>query len=115
MTTVKVADILGTLAGDQLQHLDPVQVEKYRRSVDHLPPIVVFETEEGLLLADGHHRLAAALAEGEGTIEVDMRTGTRQDALAYAVAVGAAQRGLPPDEVRKHLSERYGWSGPRGF
>jgi uncharacterized protein (DUF1015 family) len=112
MTRLKVADILATLAGEQLQHLDPVQVEKYRRSVDHLAPIVVFETEEGLLLADGHHRLAAALAEGEETIEVDMRSGTRQDALAYAVAVGAAQQGLPPGEVRKHVLERYGRSRP---
>jgi hypothetical protein len=112
MTRLKVADILATLSADQLQHLDPRQVERYRRSIDHLPPIVVFETEEGPLLADGHHRLAAAVAEGEDTIEVDTRSGTRQDALAYAVAVGAAQRGLPPEEVRKHLLKRYGQSRP---
>jgi hypothetical protein len=64
--------------------------ETYRRSVGQLPPVVVFETEEGLLLADGYHRLAAAMAEGQEIIEAEVRHGSRQDALAYAVTLGAA-------------------------
>jgi hypothetical protein len=108
MTRLTVAALLGALPGDQQRHLDPVQVDLYRRSVDRMPPVVVFETEEGLVLADGHHRLAAAVAEQKETIEAEVRHGSRNDALAYAVAVGAAQRGLSTDEVRKHLIERYG-------
>jgi ParB-like chromosome segregation protein Spo0J len=108
VTTLKVADLLAAVPADQQQHLDPVQVERYRDSIDRLLPVVVFETEEGLLLADGHHRLAAAFAEGRETIEAEVGRGSREDALAYAVAVGAAQRGMSTDEVKKHVLERYG-------
>jgi ParB-like chromosome segregation protein Spo0J len=61
------------------------------------------ETDDGLLLADGHHRIAAALKEGRETVEAELRTGSRHDALAYAAYVGAAQRGLSPGEVKKHI------------
>jgi ParB-like chromosome segregation protein Spo0J len=107
MTSLNVADIVAAIAGDQGRRLHPEQVERYRRSIDRLPPVVVFETEEGLLLADGHHRLAAAAAAGRETIEAEVRIGTRSDALAYAVAVGAAQRGLPLEDAKRHILERY--------
>jgi ParB-like chromosome segregation protein Spo0J len=108
MATLKVADLLATLTRDQELHLDPQQVERYRHSIDRLPPLVVFDTREGPLLADGHHRLAAASAEGKETIEAEVRNGSRQDALAYAVAVGAAQRGLPAEDARRRTLDRYG-------
>jgi ParB-like chromosome segregation protein Spo0J len=41
----------------------------------------VFDTEEGLLLADGYHRVAAALKEGRKTVEAEVRRGSRHDAL----------------------------------
>jgi ParB-like chromosome segregation protein Spo0J len=104
---LKVADILASMLADQQRRLDPEQVERYRRSIDRLPPVVVFDTQDGLLLADGHHRLAAAAAEGRETIEADVRIGSRSDALAYAVAVGAAQTGLPPEDVKRHILERH--------
>jgi ParB-like chromosome segregation protein Spo0J len=107
MTSVDVADIVAAIAGDQGRRLDPEQVERYRRSIDRLPPVVVFDTEDGLLLADGHHRLAAAAAEGRETIEADVRIGSRSDALAFAVAAGAAQTGLPPEDVNRHIPKRY--------
>ena len=76
VTTLKVADIVAN-SGVQSSHLDAQQVETYRRSVDRLPPVVVFETEEGLLLADGYHRLAAAVAEGKepSRLRCDMARG----------------------------------------
>jgi ParB-like chromosome segregation protein Spo0J len=109
MSSLRVADILAALPADHQRHLYPLQVERYRHSIDRLLPVVVFETEEGLLLADGHHRLAAAVAEGKETIEAEVRHGSRHDALAYAVAVGAAQRGISTDEVMKHVRERTFW------
>jgi ParB-like chromosome segregation protein Spo0J len=108
MTRLKVAAVLASLPGDHQRRLDPLQVDEYRDSIDQIPPIVVFETEQGLLLADGHHRLAAAVAEGKETIEVEVRQGSRKDALAYAVAIGAAQKDLSTDEVKKHVLKRYG-------
>jgi uncharacterized ParB-like nuclease family protein len=96
VTRLKVADIVAN-SGVQPGHLDAQRVETYRRSVGQLPPVVVFETEEGLLLADGYHRLAAALAEGQETIEAEVRHGSRQDALAYAVTLGAAQKDKSPE------------------
>jgi ParB-like nuclease domain len=107
VTRLKVDDILAN-SGVQPSHLDAQQVELYRRSVDQLPPVVVFETEEGLLLADGYHRLAAAAAEGKETIEAEVRHGSRHDALAYAVTVGAAQKDMSPEEVKERILKRYG-------
>ncbi len=106
MARLKVADLHATLTRDHERRLDSQQVERYRQCIDQMDPVVVFETEEGLLLADGHHRLAAASAEGKEAIEAEVRSGSRQDALDYAVAVGAAQRGLRPEEVRGHILDR---------
>ena len=110
MTRLKVADIVAN-SSVQPSHLDAQRVETYRRSVGQLPPVVVFETEEGLLLADGYHRLAAAMAEGQETIEAEVRYGSRRDALAYAVSCGAAQKDMSAEEVtgRELLTHSVSW------
>jgi ParB-like chromosome segregation protein Spo0J len=108
MVRLKIVDILATSPVDPEGHLDPERVERYRHSIDQLAPVVVFETEDGLLLADGYHRIVAALREGHEAIEADVRKGSRKDALEYAAAAGARQRGLSPEEVRDHIVERYG-------
>jgi ParB-like chromosome segregation protein Spo0J len=107
VTTLKVADIVAN-SGVRPNHLDAEQVEMYRRSIDRPPPVVVFETEEGLLLADGYHRLAAAVAEGKETIEAEVRHGSRHDALAYAVTVGPAQKDMSREEAEERILKRYG-------
>jgi ParB-like nuclease domain len=107
VTRLTIADILGN-ADVQPSHLDAQRAETYRRSVGQLPPVVVFATEEGLLLADGYHRLAAAVAGGQETIEAEVRHGSRQDALAYAVTLGAAQKDLSPEGVKERILKRYG-------
>lgn len=38
-------------------------------------PVVVFETDEGLMLADGYHRVEAAMRRGQTTIEAEIRPG----------------------------------------
>ena len=108
MARLKIVDILASSPVDPEGHLDPERVERYRRSIDRLAPVVVFETEDGLLLADGYHRIAAAVREGQATIEAEVRKGTRKEALEYAAAAGACQRGLSPDEVKDHIVEKYG-------
>jgi hypothetical protein len=112
MTRLRISEILTALGGQD--HLDSQRIERYRRTLDRLPPVVVFDTDEGLLLSDGYHRLAAASAEGQETIEADVRQGSRQDALEYAVAVGAVQRGMSPEEVKKHVLERHRGRGSSG-
>jgi len=108
MVRLKIVDILETSPVDPEGHLDPERVEGYRRSIDLLDPVVVFETEDGLLLADGYHRIAAAVREGRATIEGEVRKGSRTEALAYAAAAGARQRGLSLEEVKDHVVEKYG-------
>jgi hypothetical protein len=85
VTRLKVADILANSAVPD--HLDAQRVEVYRHALDRLPLVVVFETEDGLLMADGYH-----------------------DALAYAVNVGPAQKGMSHEEVEARILDRYGES-----
>jgi ParB-like chromosome segregation protein Spo0J len=66
-------------------------------------PMWCSATDDGLFLADGYHRIAAALKEGRETVEAEVRSGSSHDALLYAAAVGAAQQGLSPDEVKEHI------------
>ena len=61
------------------------------------------ETNEGLLLADGYHRVAAARRRGLETIEAEVRPGSRQDALRYAAEVGAAQRGISAEDAASYI------------
>ena len=60
---------------------------------------MVFETERGLLLADGYHRVAAARLRGERTIEAEVRLGSWDDALRYV-----ASRGNTSDEVPAQIT-----------
>ena len=70
--------------------------------------MVVFRTEQGLLLADGYHRVAAAQARGLDTIEAEIRHGSTHEALRYAASMGAKQRRLSEAEVMRHLQRRSG-------
>lgn len=56
-----------------------------RKRSEKLPPVDVFDTPEGLLLADGFHRAAAATRLGLNEIEANVRKGTRQEAAEHAV------------------------------
>lgn len=99
MPRLRIADLLANTPVDPEAHLDTARVERYAEMLDALPPVVVFDTEEGMLLADGYHRVAAARRRGRETVEAEMRRGSRHDALRHAIAVGAAQRGVSPEEA----------------
>jgi ParB-like chromosome segregation protein Spo0J len=104
MIEIAIAELLADMPDGADSHLDLERVAYYLgQSVDSIEPIVVFRTPEGLLLADGYHRLAAARRRGASTIACEVRTGWRTDALRYAAAVGAAQRGMTPQQALAHI------------
>ena len=105
MAQLRIADLLANMPIDPEAHLDNARVEHYAEMLNALPPVVVFDTAEGLLLADGYHRLAAARRRGLETIEAEVRHGSRHDALRYAARVGAAQRGITPDAAASYIRE----------
>jgi hypothetical protein len=106
MTQLRITDLLANTPTDPEAHLDPARVERYAQMLDALPPVVVFDTKEGLLLADGYHRVAAARRRGLETIEAEVLPGSRRDALRYAARVGAAQRGISPDDAALYIKQR---------
>jgi hypothetical protein len=108
MTLVRIADLLASNPVDPTAHLDPDRVRHYVALPGDLPPVVAFRSDQGLILADGYHRVAAAQARGLDTIEAEVRHGSAHDALQYAVTVGAKQRGLSQQEVMRHLRQRSG-------
>jgi len=103
MTVLRIDHLLANAPVDPEAHLDAARVECYAGMVDALPPVIVFETPEGLLLADGYHRVAAARRRGLQTIEAEVRSGSLHDALRYAATVGAAQRGISPEEAASYI------------
>lgn len=74
--------------------LDKQTVEHYRSILSSLPPITVFDTEDGLVVADGFHRLEATRIEGFDAIKAEVHAGRRDDALHYA-AIANLKHGKP--------------------
>lgn len=66
-----------------LVELDEARVRRYMEA-SHVEPVVVFESADGLLLADGYHRVEAARRRGETTIEAEIRPGGHRGAMRYA-------------------------------
>ena len=74
--------------------LDDFTVERYADSWQRLPPVVVFEVDDSLMLVDGFHRHAAAVMLGRKTMPAEVRHGTFNDALDFAASVNLFH-GLP--------------------
>lgn len=87
-------------------HLDPERVSYYVEHFDEATPVVVFDIGGVLLLADGHHRVAAAEQLGRTTVKADLRKGERADALTFAADLAAQQRGVTKQEVLKAIFRR---------
>jgi hypothetical protein len=56
---------------------------------EQFPPVVVFYDGKVYYLADGFHRVNAAIACTKTKIESDVKQGTRRDAILYSVGVNA--------------------------
>ena len=106
MPHLRIADLLTNTPIDPEAHLNAARVERYAEMLDALPPVVVFDTEEGLLLADGYHRVEAARRRGVATVKAEMRRGSRHDALRYAAKVGAAQHGISLEDAASYIRRR---------
>jgi ParB-like chromosome segregation protein Spo0J len=109
---VRISELLANPLADAEAHLDDERVRSYIENADQ-PPVVVFETDEGLLLVDGYHRVAAARARGELTVDAEIRSGSRRDTLRYAAANGASQRGISVGEALRRIQQRRhtAWDG----
>jgi hypothetical protein len=106
MPRLSIAHLLANAPIDPEAHLDSGRVERYALMLDDLPPVVIFDTPEGPLLADGYHRLAAARRRGLETVEAEVHAGSRRDALRYAAEVGGAQRDISAEEAASHIERR---------
>jgi hypothetical protein len=95
--------------GGSSAHVDPDRVAAMLPVFDSLPPITVFDTAEGLLVADGYHRIAAARRLGREWIELELHRGTKHDALAFAVENARRERGLSAEQAREAIER---WSRP---
>ena len=111
MADVRIAELLASPLVVGAAHLDADRVRFYARVGENVPPVVVFATEDGLLLVDGYHRVAAAKLRGAETVTADVRRGSRSDALRVAAELAAAQREISPGlacaRIREHSKGRW--------
>jgi hypothetical protein len=109
---VKVAVLTGNALADPPRQLEEEKVGRYMQILDQLPPVVVFNLGDGLLLVDGYHRVEAARRLGRRVVQAEVRQGSREDALLFAVDLAAAQRGLTQDQaldaIRRRSGKRWG-------
>lgn len=87
-------------------HLDRGSVASYTRNLDEAEPVIVFDTGNELILADGYHRVEAARQVGRATIKADVRKGSRSDALHFAVSLSKDQRGVTDIEALSAIKRR---------
>lgn len=79
-------------------------VQEYREAMEEgatFPPVKVFYDGKDYWLADGFHRTHAALKTDAKTVDIDVATGTRRDAILYAVGANATH-GLKRNNDDKH-------------
>ena len=92
---------------------DQETVQAYAEAFDHLPPVEVIKTPDGYLLADGFHRITAAMLLGHDKIEANVRKGTHDDALELA-ALANLRHGQPfTKEDRNDAIRRLHQAHPR--
>jgi hypothetical protein len=65
--------------------------------------LVVFENDEGFLLADGFHRIAAAYLAGLSELPCEVYPGTERDALLYATSCNKHGQPLTNADKRKRV------------
>ena len=98
---LSLANIVIDETTDIRESMNEATVQEYMDILDRLPPVTVFDTDEGYVLADGFHRATAAERLGLKEIDAEVRAGTRTDAeefAAYANATSGLK--LTPKERR---------------
>ena len=100
---IKLSDVA---ADDDLQprvKIDAEVVEEYASAMQRgisFPPIIVFSDGEKNWLADGYHRYYAAKKAGLDCLAAEFRTGTKTDALKFALSANATH-GLKRSQADK--------------
>ena len=69
MALVCIAGLLASSVVDRAVHLDPERVRGCAELLGELLPVVALGTDQGLLLADGCHWVAAVRARGLDSLE----------------------------------------------
>jgi hypothetical protein len=102
------------------EHMDEATIAEYRQALDDgdtLPPGIVFYDGERNWLADGFHRREAHRRAGRTAMPVEIRAGTRRDALLFAASANATHglKRRDEDKDRQVLmllrdAEWQGWS-----
>ncbi|KUK95984.1 MAG: putative streptomycin biosynthesis operon possible regulatory protein [Methanothrix harundinacea] len=72
--------------------MDQATIDEYAdemKSGETFPPITVFDDGDKKWLADGWHRYLAAQKTGLEEINVDLRVGSRRDALLFSISANA--------------------------
>jgi hypothetical protein len=85
--------------------MDTEAIARYAKDMkrgDIFPPVVVFYDGEVNWLGDGSHRIYAALATGQTDIDADVRPGTRDDALRYALTANDTHGVRPTNADKRH-------------
>jgi ParB-like chromosome segregation protein Spo0J len=90
-TRIHLIDLRTDVAQLRTGPLDAATVERYAEALRdgvELPPITVVDAGQagGLIVADGHHRLAAAYQADQTHIDAEVTTGTERDAVWIATA-----------------------------
>jgi hypothetical protein len=98
--------------------LDDFTVERYADSWQRLPPIVVWDVDGQLVVADGFHRHAAAVMLGKPSIKAEVMHGTFTEALDFVASVNLFH-GLPLTRAERRravevkLKLHHDWSDRR--
>lgn len=91
----------GTQARAQLHQGTVLEYARAMQEGHYFPAVAVFYDGSHYWLADGFHRLAASHQAGFRDIEVDLKLGTRRQAILYAVGSNATHglRRTPADKL----------------
>jgi len=107
METLKLEQIIRDESIQQrVGGIQDTRVREYTKSMlngDYFPPVIVFREGEKYWLADGFHRCSAAEELGKTKIEVDIKEGSKREAILYAVGANA-DHGIRRTNVDKRKS-----------
>lgn len=96
----------GTQMRDQLSEEAIEQYTIAYRNGEKMPAIIVFNDGENFWIADGFHRDESAGRAGLDEIECEVRQGTVQDAIFYALKTANRKHGLQLNRASKRIKAR---------